>query len=146
MDTKQFMKKAVCLLLPHPTKPLFLAIARKDDPSKFGMVGGKVDEGESPLEAMLREAHEEAGLDLSGIEIIELKSYVCPGEVDYFTTCFYSPDASWITAMMDQIKQQKDEGELAWVSEEVLIAGPFGEYNKKTLGEWKNLQVCPCCS
>ena len=44
-----------------------LSVSRKHDHNDFGLVGGKVDEGETPLEAVIRETREETGLTFSEV-------------------------------------------------------------------------------
>lgn len=44
-----------------------LAVSRKHDHNDFGLIGGKVDEGENVVEAAIRETKEETGLDISNI-------------------------------------------------------------------------------
>lgn len=52
-----------------------LLLKRADDddlePSKLGFAGGKIEEGETPEEAALRELKEETGLDLESVELVE---------------------------------------------------------------------------
>ena len=58
------MKKAVCGILPM-LDGFFLSVSRKDDPNKIGFIGGKVDENESDVDALIRECLEETGLSIS---------------------------------------------------------------------------------
>lgn len=46
---------------------LFAATTRPDDPSSVALPGGKIDEGETPYDAALREAYEE-GWKVFGLE------------------------------------------------------------------------------
>jgi 8-oxo-dGTP pyrophosphatase MutT (NUDIX family) len=42
-----------------------LCVSRKTDHDDFGFVGGKIDDFETPLHAIIRETREETGLDIS---------------------------------------------------------------------------------
>lgn len=61
-------KYAVCIVLYKKTNDSdieILCVSRKTDHNDFGLVGGKVDDFESPLQAIIRETKEETGLDVS---------------------------------------------------------------------------------
>jgi 8-oxo-dGTP diphosphatase len=114
------MKKAVCLLLPHENDHnLFLSISRKSDQTKFGFLGGKVEDGETELEAIAREVLEEAGLILTNAQVIF--SMICDGTTPYDTTCFVGTVAGEIKAEAGSV--------VKWCTKEELMAGPFGSYN-----------------
>lgn len=40
----------------------FLAVSRKNDLTKFGLPGGAIDPGETPMQAAIRETFEETGI------------------------------------------------------------------------------------
>ncbi len=50
------MNKAVCVVLENDGK--YLAVSRKDNSKDFGFPGGKVDPGETGIEAIKRETFE----------------------------------------------------------------------------------------
>lgn len=56
------MKKAVCALIP--ILGMILTVSRKDDHTKFGLIGGKVDSNETLTDALKRETLEETGLHI----------------------------------------------------------------------------------
>lgn len=49
---------------------LVLAVSRKDNHEDFGLPGGKVDPGETPEQAAIRETKEETGLDIHDLQLV----------------------------------------------------------------------------
>lgn len=86
------MKRAVCILLVKDGK--FLAVTRRNE-QKWGLPGGKVDEGESDIESAIRETFEETGLKINPVELTTLYAGWCPpagdgkGDGKYFWTITY---------------------------------------------------------
>jgi 8-oxo-dGTP pyrophosphatase MutT (NUDIX family) len=66
----------------HPDGPGVLMIQRPTNmrahPGQAAFAGGKIDAGETPIEAALREAHEELGIDPARVRVV--------GESDRFLT------------------------------------------------------------
>lgn len=59
----QKAKTAVCVLLEKDGK--FLSVSRKNDPTDFGLPGGKLDFGETLIQCAKREVLEETGYELN---------------------------------------------------------------------------------
>lgn len=113
---------ACCLILSDDGR--VLAVSRKDDPTAFGMPGGKVDPGETPDQAAARELQEETGLIASNLHKVFVRK-----EADGYTTHTFACE---VEGEIDT----PESGVVRWVTPEVLFNGPFGGYNKRL---WKHL-------
>ncbi len=121
------MKQAVCALIFTKNNKI-LGVSRKDDQNSFGLIGGKVDDGETPEEALIRETKEETGLDIVKYDKIfertegnfKCSTYLCDttGEV--------------ITDEAGMVK------EVTWKE---LLNGSFGEYNEQLLQHLLNAKT-----
>jgi 8-oxo-dGTP pyrophosphatase MutT (NUDIX family) len=109
-------KLSACSLLIKDGK--ILAVSRKDNHNDFGLIGGKVEENETPEQAVLRETTEETGLHLTNLK--EVFSAPCNGSV-----C-----TTFMAEYNGEIKT--DEYHIVrWVEWEDLFAGTFGDYNRQ---------------
>jgi 8-oxo-dGTP pyrophosphatase MutT (NUDIX family) len=118
------MKQAVCALIFREEYKI-LAVSRKDDPTQFGLIGGKVDEGETPEEALIRETKEETGLDITKYEKIFERTdgdFKC-------TTYLCEVDGEIQTTEKGVVK------EVGWTE---LLSGPFGVYNRQLLDHMRS--------
>jgi len=127
------MRQAVVALIIKDSK--ILAISRRKDPSKYGLIGGKVDPNETLDQALIREVKEEANIDiLSYTHIFTRVEPKDPGGEDFETYCYYIPD--WVGE-----PSSSEEGQVKWMTALDLtgINGAFAEYNLKTLKIFKEL-------
>lgn len=125
------MKIAVCGILP--VLGHFLSVSRKDDPNKIGFIGGKIDEGETPEEGLIREVLEETGLHV---------------EIDTDYDPFVTEDNhgytvySYIIRLKDVPHEQiceTETGIIRLVNRIQMIKGsPYGGYNEQAFN-WFNL-------
>ena len=125
-------KEAACVLIYNEHGQI-LGVSRKHDPTAFGLPGGKVDPGETPLEAAIRECREETGIDVWGLE--EAFRRLCEGETDYNATTFYAQydPQQQISPRLVNDKGEAETGKVKWVTWIELLRGPFGHYNRMLL-------------
>ena len=124
MNTENNFPKAVCALIYKGD--LFLSVSRKDDPTSFGLPGGKVDPDETLEEACRREVFEETGLRVFGLRPIFTQ--VCgPGrDGRSFETTTFAVNSFFGKIATDE------EGIVGWVSKERFFdSSPFADYNKE---------------
>lgn len=112
-------KQAVCALIKHKEIPgLYLGVSRKDDHTKMGMAGGKVEPGETLEQAIIREVKEETGLDITNLKrIFSRKARTL------FCTTFSADYSGTICT--------EEKGLVKWITKEELFNGSHGEYNKR---------------
>ena len=116
------MEAAVAVIINEQKK--VLCVSPKYKPDKFGLIGGKIEDGETPKNAVVREVEEETGLEV--LDCKYLYTHDCAG---FDTFCFVVPMYSWMG------EPKNTEGcTLKWMAfEELLSCTAFPDYNKKTL-------------
>mgnify|MGYP001493187621 CR=1 FL=1 len=120
---------AVCCVVYNPENPeQILLVSRKDDPNSFGLPGGKVDPGETPLEAAVREVEEETGIvvELHRVPVYETR---CPGHApppegqDYYAFAFLAKG-------FKGTPHSVEAGVVKWGTWEDQFGGNFERYNQ----------------
>lgn len=122
------MKSAVCLLVPREGR--FLSVSRRNDNTRWGMPGGKVDADESNLQAIQREVFEEVGMGVSSVFAEPLFVGTSAGDTDFWVTTYL-----WLGAPPEPRHLRSEEGlEMAFLTEEDLCndkKSPFAAYNRR---------------
>lgn len=110
-----------------------LAVQRPEDTSLFSMPGGKLEEGESFLEAAIREMQKETGILLSMDELVEVYRGECEGAQRYDVATFLA-----VGAQAEHLSPQEGEAAAQWVDAAVLMdpeRSPFSRFNRLALTE-----------
>lgn len=110
------MLQAVCALIFRGDK--ILGVSRKDNPNDFGLIGGKVENGETLAQALKREIEEECGLTIISGKLIFTR-------FDNNMMCY-----TYLCNVEGEIKTN-EKGVVKEVTWEELFNGSFGEYNRK---------------
>lgn len=115
-----------------------LAVSRKDDHTAFGLVGGKVDPGETHEEAMIREAKEETGLDITIKKMIFATHK--NGRMGYTYLCNYEGEI-----------YTEEPHVVKWTTFNEIINGPYGNWNHLVYKSLRDMDIdpamkytCPC--
>jgi len=104
-----------------------LTISRPDDSTKLGLVGGKVEKDETPVQAATREFNEETGATVHEKDLTLL--YEGDDDNGYWVTCFQVPFEK-----IEGVPVTTEKGIVSWVSLNRLCQkdGPFAAYNVAT--------------
>ena len=122
-----------CILVraASATSTWVLGVTRKDDQDDFGLPGGKVEPGETPLQAAIRELEEEVGLKIRPDAKAAL---IYVSEKPTITYEVKINDIIGVIPPPGQYAPGKEAGSIfGWVEPEVLTMGTFGKYNKALL-------------
>lgn len=127
------LKEAVTIVIFNPLNGLMLATHRKDDETAWGMPGGKIDDGESPLEAVVRELGEETPYTALIDNIEYLGRRPCYGDASYNVHTFMVKDA---TLLKLNISLKGVEQNYGWIHPRLLTRGPFANFNSLLFSEF----------
>ena len=106
-----------------PICGMFLSVSRKDNHDLIGFVGGKVDEGESIEDAIVRETIEETGLH---VEVVKDHDPYIKREGDYLVYCFILK----LRDIEHNTIAERETGLIRLSSKQQLIDNsPYSEYN-----------------
>ena len=139
MKKKLNLPLAVCLVLEGPCET-FLGVTRRNNPASWCFPGGKVDKGETPEKAIVREVLEETGLRIfpSGLKkiYIGLDSIVNPYQVISFVC---NDNNEWFNDQ--KLIQCENDIQVGFVPVSYLMNGEFGEYNRRVLKKYHTYKL-----
>ena len=127
--------KQACVMLVLNKDGLILAVSRRNDPTKFGFPGGKLEFQEQLYLAAVRETQEETNVKVGGCTPIydALEPKESEDGEDFHTTCFYA-------IVWKGTPQDSEEGKVRWMTSAQLTSpelGAFPAYNAKALENFK---------
>lgn len=105
-----------------------ILVARKDDPSRWSLPGGKIDPGETPAAAAARELREETGILVHPDELVPQETVLDSG--GYLTT-FYLLATN--EELPETFEVEEGEAPVRWGALDLLFQGPFGAENHRRL-------------
>lgn len=111
---------SVAALISKQSKLLVVRRSQKEKflPGVFELPGGKIEFGESPADAVVREVKEETGLRVTSSQLTTARSYMSKGNMQHNVELFYlvSVDESTKVTISDA------HDEYRWVMQEELAA------------------------
>ncbi len=120
---------SACVYLECPITHMILGVSRKDDPNAWGLPGGKVEDGESERHAAFRELLEETGVFINSDHLVEI--FRREGGVTFGVLS----GLGGFMSSVRMVQRNEETGRVGWVTPEQLMAGPFGDYNRRLLEE-----------
>lgn len=132
MELNKIQPQAGCIAIMQDGK--VLAVPRRGSTNKWGLPGGKVEKGETPRQAALREMVEETGVSLD-------PSYLSPEAIHAAVDCLGTLTHTFYYQGPHINPTTGDTGQPQWVTWEELIEGPFSDYNSTVRNRVLNIEL-----
>ena len=135
------MVQAACILLVRVARDggfELLSVSRKHDHTDIGIPGGKVDPGESLVEAACRELYEETGYVIDNPYALKVL-LTADGDtgLDEITSCACTTFVydTMIGMTSSKSTSSSETGKVTWVRPEMIVSDKcsFAAYNKRML-------------
>lgn len=132
------IKQAAVVLLIDDNDSVL--VVNRPKQNKFGLPGGKVEPGETPIDAAVRETYEETGIDLDPFNLVPIYGAIEYGDDGnhYYTTCFlYDIGQHQFEIKDEYVGIEPDlSGKFIMLSEFVTCPDSmFPEYNESVIRE-----------
>ena len=112
------MKIGTLCYINNGQKTLMLhRIKKKNDmhEGKWNGLGGKLEDGESPEECVIREVHEESGLTIKNPALRGIMTFPKFDDIDDWIVFLYTADDFWGNLI------ESDEGALEWIDNNKIL-------------------------
>ena len=99
--------KAGCgalILCTKTNRYLFLLRKNGRYPNTWGLVGGKIEQGETVFQGLIREINEELGGEIKGAKIIPIETYTSDNEKFTYQTYLIKVDDEFVPGLNDEHK------------------------------------------
>lgn len=125
------MNFGACVLIQNRDDGAIFAVSRKGFKDDFGLPGGKVEIGETPLDAAIRELEEETGLKVRPEAKITL---VYQSEDKGYLNLTYQVSVNDIIGTLppanELVPGKEADTVMGWINDTRLTEGTFSRYNK----------------
>lgn len=132
------LKQASVVVFTNPEDDTkYLAICRRNDNTKWGFPGGKIDPGESSVETASREIGEELGVLIETEDLDPL--HTGPDTADFWTTTYWFGP---LDRTIDRLVLEPGF-EVKWMTEEELVnpmISPYALYNRDALNALRKMK------
>lgn len=126
------MKKAACVFIAKVVnnEVFVLTATRRNKPKDYNLIGGKLDEGETPEQAAIREGKEEADITLFNLKLI----YKAIDADGYECSCF-------MAEFLGQPRSVEPGIDIGWIKATEFLAetNTYHLYNHIVYDLWEDI-------